>query len=71
MISYINFFHLLTHALFKSLLFLCAGAIIHGVEDTQDISCTGGFIQIPLTLSCLNTANLTLCGTPLSAGFYS
>nr|YP_010759002.1 NADH dehydrogenase subunit 5 [Ctenolepisma longicaudatum]WEX31827.1 NADH dehydrogenase subunit 5 [Ctenolepisma longicaudatum] len=66
------FFHLIMHALFKALLFLCAGAIIHGVGDTQDIRCMGGLVnQMPLTLSCLNTANLALCGVPFLAGFYS
>lgn len=30
-------FHLLTHALFKAMLFLCAGAIIHNNRDTQDL----------------------------------
>nr|YP_054538.1 NADH dehydrogenase subunit 5 [Thermobia domestica]AAT69287.1 NADH dehydrogenase subunit 5 [Thermobia domestica] len=66
------FFHLLTHALFKALLFLCAGAIIHGVGDTQDIRSMGALVsQMPLTLSCLNVANLALCGMPFLAGFYS
>jgi NADH-ubiquinone oxidoreductase chain 5 len=38
----LSFFHLLTHALFKSLLFLCAGVYIHGVGDIQDIRFLGG-----------------------------
>jgi NADH-ubiquinone oxidoreductase chain 5 len=32
------FFHLLTHALFRALLFMCAGVIIHTIRDSQDIS---------------------------------
>lgn len=66
------FFHLLTHALFKALLFICAGAIIHNVKDYQDIRSIGGLAaQIPLTITCINLANLALCGAPFLAGFYS
>nr|UQS75823.1 NADH dehydrogenase subunit 5 [Villa sp.] len=66
------FFHLLTHALFKALLFMCAGAIIHNMNNSQDIrlmGCLGN--SMPLTTSCLNVANLALCGMPFLAGFYS
>ena len=66
------FFHLLTHALFKALLFICAGAIIHNINNSQDIRLIGGLsIQMPLTSTCLNVANLALCGIPFLAGFYS
>jgi len=66
------FFHLLTHALFKALLFICAGAIIHNIKNSQDIRDIGGLtIHMPLTISCLNVANLALCGFPFLAGFYS
>lgn len=66
------FFHLLTHALFKALLFMCAGAIIHNIRDSQDIRFIGGLVvHIPLTASCFNLSNLALCGTPFLAGFYS
>jgi NADH-ubiquinone oxidoreductase chain 5 len=66
------FFHLLTHALFKALLFICAGAIIHNIKNSQDIRGIGGLtIHMPLTISCLNVANLALCGFPFLAGFYS
>nr|UFZ12820.1 NADH dehydrogenase subunit 5 [Acanthacorydalis sinensis] len=66
------YFHLLTHALFKALLFMCAGAVIHNMGNCQDIRFMGGIvIQLPLTLSCMNIANLALCGTPFLAGFYS
>lgn len=66
------FFHLLTHALFKALLFMCAGAIIHNMKDSQDIRYMGGLvIQMPLTSSCFNLSNLALCGIPYLAGFYS
>nr|QIC19208.1 NADH dehydrogenase subunit 5 [Ocydromia sp. DY-2020] len=66
------FFHLLTHALFKALLFMCAGAIIHNMSNSQDIRFMGGLVNhMPLTSSCLNVANLALCGMPFLAGFYS
>nr|QOV03286.1 NADH dehydrogenase subunit 5 [Suillia bicolor] len=66
------FFHLLTHALFKALLFMCAGAIIHNMNNSQDIRLMGGLgIHMPLTSTCLNVANLALCGMPFLAGFYS
>nr|YP_009503491.1 NADH dehydrogenase subunit 5 [Soliperla sp. ZTC-2018]AXB38837.1 NADH dehydrogenase subunit 5 [Soliperla sp. ZTC-2018] len=66
------FFHLLTHALFKALLFMCAGAIIHNMKDSQDIRYMGGLVNhMPLTSSCFNLSNLALCGSPFLAGFYS
>nr|UFZ12859.1 NADH dehydrogenase subunit 5 [Chloroniella peringueyi] len=66
------FFHLLTHALFKALLFMCAGSMIHNMMNCQDIRYMGGLSkQMPLTLGCMNIANLSLCGTPFLAGFYS
>nr|YP_009663897.1 NADH dehydrogenase subunit 5 [Hydrotaea spinigera]QCW07930.1 NADH dehydrogenase subunit 5 [Hydrotaea spinigera] len=66
------FFHLLTHALFKALLFMCAGAIIHNMNNCQDIRLMGNLsIMMPLTSSCFNVANLALCGMPFLAGFYS
>ena len=66
------FFHLLTHALFKALLFICAGAIIHNIKNSQDIRDIGSLsIHMPYTTSCLNVANLALCGIPFLAGFYS
>jgi NADH-ubiquinone oxidoreductase chain 5 len=66
------FFHLLTHALFKALLFICAGVIIHNIKNSQDIRDMGSLtVHMPLTISCLNVANLALCGFPFLAGFYS
>lgn len=66
------YFHLLTHALFKALLFICAGAVIHNIKDSQDIRSMGSLVtQIPYTSACLNVANLALCGIPFLAGFYS
>nr|UPL65345.1 NADH dehydrogenase subunit 5 [Piesma cf. maculatum] len=66
------FFHLLTHAFFKALLFLCAGLIIHCMNDTQDIRFMG-FISksLPFTSICFCISNLSLCGLPFLSGFYS
>nr|ALG66371.1 NADH dehydrogenase subunit 5 [Kuwayamaea brachyptera] len=66
------FFHLLTHALFKALLFMCAGAVIHNMKNSQDIRFMGNLCSgMPLTTICFNVANLALCGMPFLAGFYS
>nr|UPL65734.1 NADH dehydrogenase subunit 5 [Hygia sp.] len=68
----IAFFHLLTHAFFKALLFLCAGLIIHCMNDSQDIRHMGMLINhIPYTSTCFGIANLSLCGLPFLSGFYS
>lgn len=66
------FFHLLTHAIFKALLFICAGVIIHMIIDIQDIRYIGGLRRyVPLTSLCFNISNIALCGIPFLAGFYS
>lgn len=66
------FFHLLTHALFKALLFICAGVVIHCIKNFQDIRYIGALInQLPITISYFNVANFALCGFPFLAGFYS
>nr|ADD83036.1 NADH dehydrogenase subunit 5 [Habrophlebiodes zijinensis] len=70
--SKLAFFHLMTHALFKALLFMCAGAVIHNMKNSQDLRKMGGLVsQMPLSAICFNVANLALCGTPFLAGFYS
>nr|AFQ62115.1 NADH dehydrogenase subunit 5 [Micrambina sp. MIC01] len=66
------FYHLLTHALFKALLFMCAGNIIHNLNNCQDIRYMGNMITfMPLTCTFLNISNLSLCGIPFLSGFYS
>nr|YP_009677009.1 NADH dehydrogenase subunit 5 [Dorcus hansi]QDH81669.1 NADH dehydrogenase subunit 5 [Dorcus hansi] len=66
------FYHLLTHALFKALLFMCAGAMIHGLSNCQDIRFMGGMInQMPLTCVFFVICNMSLCGLPFLSGFYS
>nr|YP_010239405.1 NADH dehydrogenase subunit 5 [Tutufa rubeta]QTF74737.1 NADH dehydrogenase subunit 5 [Tutufa rubeta] len=70
--QHLALFHLYTHALFKALLFLCAGTIIHNSLNTQDIRHMGLISQqAPLTVACMNIANLSLCGAPFLSGFYS
>lgn len=66
------FFHLLTHALFKSLLFLCAGAFIHGASDCQDIRFLGGVVKgMPVSSLFFICCSMSLCGLPFLSGFYS
>nr|YP_009051010.2 NADH dehydrogenase subunit 5 [Allantus luctifer] len=70
--SKLAFFHLLTHALFKALLFMCAGLLIHNLMNFQDIRYMGSIIfQMPFVSVCFNFSNLSLCGFPFLAGFYS
>jgi NADH-ubiquinone oxidoreductase chain 5 len=66
------FFHLLTHALFKASLFLCAGRIIHLYGGRQDIRNLSAVVTyIPLTTTCLLVCSLSLGGFPFLAAFYS
>nr|ALO76108.1 NADH deshydrogenase subunit 5 [Amphiops globus] len=66
------FFHLLTHALFKALLFMCAGCMIHNLLNCQDIRFMGGLVNfMPLTCSFFLISNMALCGLPFLSGFYS
>lgn len=66
------FFHLLSHALFKALLFICAGVVIHRVGGYQDIRFMGNLVKfMPLTVSYITISNLALCGFPFMRGFYS
>nr|YP_010349792.1 NADH dehydrogenase subunit 5 [Cassianeura bimaculata]UOH96534.1 NADH dehydrogenase subunit 5 [Cassianeura bimaculata] len=68
----LSFFHLLSHAMFKSLLFLCAGLFIYYMNDNQDIRVMGSVcMSMPFTTSCFNISNLALCGIPFLSGFYS
>jgi NADH-ubiquinone oxidoreductase chain 5 len=66
------FFHLLTHALFKASLFLCAGRIIHlfnGRQDVRNLNIVTSYM--PLTSSCLLVCSLALGGFPFLSAFYS
>ena len=70
--STLAYFHLLSHAYFKAILFICAGLIIHNIKDYQDLRAIGiGLYLIPLTIRILITSNISLCGIPFIRGFYS
>jgi NADH-ubiquinone oxidoreductase chain 5 len=65
-------FHLLTHALFKVLLFICAGSVIRSIGDSQDIRFIDGLsIYMPFTFPYLMVSQFALCGMPFLAGFNS
>jgi len=65
-------FHLANHALFKALLFLSAGCIIHGFLDEQDLRKMGGLLQIlPVSYTMILIGSLALVGFPFLTGFYS
>ena len=65
-------FHLTTHAFFKALLFLGAGAVIHACHHEQDIWRMGGLRQrMPITFWTFLIGTLALCGVPPFSGFYS
>lgn len=65
-------FHLMTHAFFKSLLFLGAGSVIHAMHDEQDIRKMGGLAKKqPVTAVTFIIGALALSGIPPLAGFWS
>nr|YP_009443430.1 NADH dehydrogenase subunit 5 [Argonauta hians]ATR85785.1 NADH dehydrogenase subunit 5 [Argonauta hians] len=68
----LSLFHLYTHAMFKALLFLCGGNIIHNYNGMQDIRDIKGVMKsLPFTGVVMNVCNMALCGFPFLAGFYS
>jgi NADH-quinone oxidoreductase subunit L len=65
-------FHLMTHAFFKALLFLSAGAVIHAMHHEQDMRKMGGlWRKIPITYAVMMIGTLALTGFPYLAGFFS
>jgi NAD(P)H-quinone oxidoreductase subunit 5 len=73
-------FHLMTHAYFKAMLFLCSGSVIHGMEGVvghnpilaQDMRLMGGLRKyMPITSTCFLIGTLAICGIPPFAGFWS
>jgi len=71
-ITLVRFFHLISHAFFKALLFMTVGAIIHNCSDYQDLRITRVLpTPLPLTLAFSLGANFRLCGLPFLRGFYS
>ena len=67
-----SFFHLMTHAFFKALLFLCAGAVMHAMRDEADIFKMGGLRKkMPVTFAAMTIGVLAISGIPPFAGFFS
>ena len=73
-------FHLMTHAYFKAMLFLCSGSVIHGMEGVvghdpvlaQDMRLMGGLRKyMPITAITFLIGTLAICGVPPFAGFWS
>ena len=65
-------FHLVTHAFFKALLFLGAGAVIHEMHHEQNIQKMGGLKKkMPLTAAMMGIGTLAISGIPPLAGFWS
>lgn len=65
-------FHLVNHAFFKALLFLCSGAIIHALSDEQDMRRMGGLVCIlPFIYISMLIGSLALAGLPFLSGYYS
>ena len=66
-----SMFHLFTHAMFKALLFLCAGAIIHAVHSNYFTEMGGLRKYLPITHITFLVACLTIAGIPPFSGFFS
>ena len=65
-------FHLLTHAFFKALLFLCAGSVINAMHHETDIAKFGGlWRRLPVTAIAFFVGVLAISGAPFMSGFYS
>ncbi len=65
-------FHLMTHAFFKALLFLCAGSVMHAMHGELDVYKMGGLRkQMPITALTFLVGALAIAGVPIFAGFFS
>jgi NADH-quinone oxidoreductase subunit L len=65
-------FHLITHAFFKSLLFLGAGSVIHSAAHERELPQLGGLARkLPVTAITFFIAILAIAGTPAFSGYYS
>ena len=66
------FFHVLTHAFFKALLFLCAGSVIHAMSGEQDMRKMGGLKgKIKITFATMLIGTIAISGIPPFSGFFS
>ena len=67
-----GFFHLLSHAFFKALLFMAAGNVIHAMHDEQDMRKYGGLLkQLPRTSWSFLIGSVSLVGVIPFVGFFS
>jgi NADH-quinone oxidoreductase subunit L len=65
-------FHLMTHAFFKALLFLCSGSVIHAMAGQQDMRHMGGLKKyMPVTYVTMLIGTLAIAGMPPLSGFFS
>ena len=71
-LPYVAFFHLITHATFKALLFVRAGCVIHSNLGNQDLrSLSKCWEELPVRIRFLSVASLSLAGVPFIRGFFS
>jgi NADH-quinone oxidoreductase subunit L len=65
-------FHLMTHAFFKALLFLCSGSVIYGCHHEQEMTKMGGlYPKMKITAITMLIGVLTIAGIPMFSGWYS
>ncbi len=65
-------YHVVTHAFFKALLFLCAGSVIHALHGEQNLKHMGGLRkELPFTFVAMSIGALSLAGVPGLSGFFS
>lgn len=68
----VAFFHLITHAIFKALLFVRAGVVIHSNSGAQDLRLLGyGWRRFPIRIAFIVVSSISLSGIPFLSGFYS
>lgn len=66
------FFHVITHAFFKALLFLGAGSVIHAMSNEQDMRNMGGLKKkLPITFLTMMIGTIAIAGLPPFSGFFS
>ena len=66
------FFHVITHAFFKALLFLGAGSVIHAVSNEQDMRSMGGLSsKLKITYATMLIGTIAISGIPPFSGFFS
>ncbi len=67
-----SFFHVITHAFFKALLFLGAGSVIHAMHHEQDMRHMGGLSKkLKVTFATMMIGTIAIAGLPPFSGFFS